>query len=296
MGSVESFEVFFRRVLPHAVAAAQRVTSERASAEDAAVEALTKAHLRWSYLAGEAWRDLWVVRVSVNEAIRHLPRAARPVTAAEGVDLAEMVATREMLGWALAALPRRQREVVVLRHLVGLSEVEVARALEISHGTVKTHLRRGMAVLRLRLEPDRKERDLAPALTGRRPPARSLTARSSTRTKTWPGCSPKSSVVVVATDCISNVPSRARRAWWSRWSHGCRRPRQQAGRCEPVITPWLSQRWPPGALLSPAHELTANQPSEAETQPCGACRTGVGLTSRHAARTSHVAGVPARSR
>ena len=163
-GSVESFEVFFRRVLPRAVAAAQRVTGERASAEDAAVEALTKAHLRWSYLVGEAWRDLWVVRVSVNEAIRHLPRPTRSVTAPEGADLAEMVATRETLGWALAALSRRQREVVVLRHLVGLSEVEVAVALEISHGTVKTHLRRGLAVLRLRLERGRKERDLAPLL------------------------------------------------------------------------------------------------------------------------------------
>ena len=157
------FEVFFRRLLPRAVAAAQRVTGERASAEDAAVEALTKAHLRWSYLAGEEWRDLWVLRVSVNEAIRHLPRVSGGHPP-EGVDFAEMVATREMLGWALTALPRRQREVVVLRHLLGLSEVEVAMALQISHGTVKTHLRRGLAVLRSRLEPDRKERDLAALL------------------------------------------------------------------------------------------------------------------------------------
>lgn len=141
--------------------AAQRVTAERASAEDAAVEALTKAHLRWSYLAGEEWRALWVVRVAVNEAIRHLPRPARRVTAPQGADFAEVVATREMLAWALAVLPRRQREVVVLRHLVGLSEVEVALALEISHGTVKTHLRRGLALLRVRLDTDRTERDLA---------------------------------------------------------------------------------------------------------------------------------------
>lgn len=161
-GSVESFDVFFRRVLPRAVAAAQRVTGERAAAEDAALEALTKAHLRWSYLAGEEWRDLWVLRVSANEAIRHLPRAARPVAAPEGADLADVVSTRDMLCSALATLPRRQREVVILRHLLGLSEVEVARALEISHGTVKTHLRRGLAMLRSRLEDDGKERAVAP--------------------------------------------------------------------------------------------------------------------------------------
>jgi RNA polymerase sigma factor (sigma-70 family) len=163
-GSLESFEVFFRRVLPRAVAAAQRITGERASAEDAALEALTKAHLRWDHLAREEWRDLWVLRVSINEAIRHLPRAAQSLTPPEGVDLAEMVATREMVGWALTALPRRQREVVVLRHLLGLSEIEVGMALQISHGTVKTHLRRGLAVLRSRLESDRKERDLAALL------------------------------------------------------------------------------------------------------------------------------------
>jgi hypothetical protein len=46
---------------------------------------------------GEEWRDLWVLRVSVNEAIRHLPRRVRPVTPVVGVDLAEMVATREMI-------------------------------------------------------------------------------------------------------------------------------------------------------------------------------------------------------
>jgi RNA polymerase sigma factor (sigma-70 family) len=159
--SAEDFEVFFCRLLPRAVAAAQRVTGERASAEDAALEALTKAHLRWPRLAGEEWRDLWVLRVSVNEAIRHLPRPARPLAAPESRDLAEMVATREMLGWALMALARRQREVVVLRHLLGLSEVEVAMALRISHGTVKTHLRRGLAVLRSRLESERKGCDFA---------------------------------------------------------------------------------------------------------------------------------------
>ena len=158
----ETFEVFFRRVLPVAVAAAQRITGERASAEDAAVEALTKAHLRWSHLAAKDWRDLWVIRVSVNEAIRRLPRPGRPLTTREGTDLAEMVTTREMIGGALAALPRRQREVVVLRHLVGLSEVEVAAALEIGHGTVKTHLRRGLAELRVKLGTDRKEWAVVP--------------------------------------------------------------------------------------------------------------------------------------
>lgn len=49
---------------------------------------------------------------------------------------------------ALAGLPRRQREVLVLRHVAGLSEAEVARAMGVSINTVKTHGARGLAELR----------------------------------------------------------------------------------------------------------------------------------------------------
>lgn len=159
----EDFEEFFRRVLPRAVAAAQRVTTDRPAAEDAALEALTKAHLRWERLAVEPWRDLWLVRVAVNEALRRLPRVT-PTRACVGTspDMAERVATREMLQMALSTLSRRQCEVVVLRHLVGLSEIEVAAALAIGHGTVKTHLRRGLRVLRERLDGDWREAGIAP--------------------------------------------------------------------------------------------------------------------------------------
>jgi RNA polymerase sigma factor (sigma-70 family) len=58
---------------------------------------------------------------------------------------------------ALRGLPRRQRDVVVLRHLVGLSEAEVAGTLGQSQNSVKTHGARGMAKLRQRLGPLRFE-------------------------------------------------------------------------------------------------------------------------------------------
>jgi RNA polymerase sigma factor (sigma-70 family) len=44
---------------------------------------------------------------------------------------------------ALAGLPRRQREVLVLRHWLDLSEAEIAATLRISRGSVKTHSSRG---------------------------------------------------------------------------------------------------------------------------------------------------------
>lgn len=55
----------------------------------------------------------------------------------------------------LRRLPRRQRECVVLRLYLDLPETEVAAALGISTGSVKTHLHRGLATLTERLGDDR---------------------------------------------------------------------------------------------------------------------------------------------
>lgn len=156
------FDEFFAALYPRAVAVALRVTGERHAAEDAAIEALAKAHVRWRRVGTIAHRDLWVLRVAVNEAIRRLPR--RPVLSLRPdvvADPAEQVVLRATLSAALRQLPRRQREAVVLRYLVGLSETEVATSLDVSLGTVKTHLRRGLARLRGQLARSLKEETLA---------------------------------------------------------------------------------------------------------------------------------------
>jgi RNA polymerase sigma factor (sigma-70 family) len=155
--AADDFDSFFRGVFAKTVAVAQRITGERASAEDAAVEALAKAHLAWTRVGGQPWREAWVYKVAINEAIRRLPRpdAAVPVPAAG--DPADYVAIRQTLTAALRQLPRRQCEAIVLRYLLDFSEAEVAAALGVSQGTVKTHLHRGVAALR---------KSVGPALTG----------------------------------------------------------------------------------------------------------------------------------
>ena len=52
---------------------------------------------------------------------------------------------------ALAELPARQREVLVLRYYLDLSEADIATTLGISRGAVKSHASRGAAALRTRL-------------------------------------------------------------------------------------------------------------------------------------------------
>jgi RNA polymerase sigma-70 factor (sigma-E family) len=59
---------------------------------------------------------------------------------------------REELIRALHLLPRRQREVLVLRYYIDLSEAQIAETIGISRGAVKSHASRGMASLRLSLE------------------------------------------------------------------------------------------------------------------------------------------------
>jgi len=64
----------------------------------------------------------------------------------------ESVATELTVRDELARLPRRQREAVVLRYYAGMTDAEIADALGVSVGSVKTHLHRAMATLEQRME------------------------------------------------------------------------------------------------------------------------------------------------
>lgn len=146
------FDEWFHEVFPRAVLLAQRILGSRQAAEDAAAEAFARAFARWSRLRSLPHRDGWVLRVTAHLGIdatrkRRLPFA--PVGLRPDDD--ELTVLRLALVEALRALPRRQRDAVALRYLSGLSETEVAAALGISTGTVKSHIHRGVRTLRARL-------------------------------------------------------------------------------------------------------------------------------------------------
>jgi RNA polymerase sigma-70 factor (ECF subfamily) len=153
----EDFDTFFRSVLPRAIGVARRITGDRATAEDVAVEALAKAHLRWHRVAQLPWREAWVLRVASREALRRVPRAAPPQDEPLLQDPSDMVALRMALVAALRRLPSRQRDAIALRYLCDLSEVDVAHALGVSTGTVKAHLHRGIITLRTTTGTDLEE-------------------------------------------------------------------------------------------------------------------------------------------
>jgi len=153
-GEGETFEHFFDRLLPRAVALATGLLGDRSAAEDAAVEALARAYVEWDRVRTLTYRDAWVLRVTANVAYDQVRKAGRerriepPAPATDEMDAATL---RVTLVPALRKLSRRQREAVVLTHIVGLTNEEVALVLGCTAGTVKVHVHRGLARLRTEL-------------------------------------------------------------------------------------------------------------------------------------------------
>jgi RNA polymerase sigma factor (sigma-70 family) len=152
----ETFEERFDELYRLAYRVAFRVVGSREEAEDIAQESLVKTCLTWRKVAGYA--EAFTAKVAGGKAIDSWRRRSRhPMLAAAGptADSAEHLGLRLELTEALSQLPRRQREVVVLRYLADVSEADVAAALGCSAGTVKQHASRGLEALRARLGPTR---------------------------------------------------------------------------------------------------------------------------------------------
>ena len=146
----DEFDAVFTRLYPRARDLAHRLLGSAADAEEAAAEALTRTLVQWGKVSCLDHLDAWVLRVTANVAIdmgRKRRRRFRRRALFEDNPV-DHVATRLHLEAALRRLPRRQQEAVVLRHLAGLSEADVAEALGVSVNSVKTHVQRGLAALR----------------------------------------------------------------------------------------------------------------------------------------------------
>jgi RNA polymerase sigma factor (sigma-70 family) len=151
-GTDREFEEFFDGVWPRARAMGVRMGLGREEAEDVALDALAVAYDRWGRVRDLGYRDAWLFKVNANLALRRLKKRRRPVLApvawTSSSSPEDEVTSRLALQGVVAGLPRRQRQVLVLRYLADLPEEDVARALGINIGSVKTHASRGRATLR----------------------------------------------------------------------------------------------------------------------------------------------------
>ena len=141
------------------------MTGDRQAAEDVVQEAFCGLFRRWAHLADKDKALSYVRSCALNgcrselrRRIRNERRAARDTVPAdaESAEYAALVGEehREVLA-ALRRLPDRQREALVLRFYLDLSEPEVAAAMGISPGTVKSTTSRALAALGRLLEGDR---------------------------------------------------------------------------------------------------------------------------------------------
>jgi RNA polymerase sigma-70 factor (ECF subfamily) len=151
------------RLLPRALSHAARVLGDRAEAEDVAQEAmmrLWKAAADWRQ-DGAAQPATWLYRVVANLCVDRLRRSGRldaledPDMAADitpGVEARMLEADRmAALDAALARLPERQRQAVVLRHIEGLSNPEIAEILNVGVEAVESLTARGKRALKAAL-------------------------------------------------------------------------------------------------------------------------------------------------
>lgn len=135
--------------------------------ENVVAEAYYQIYRKWRRLrdveAAEAYLRSTVCNLT-RMRIRHLQVARKHVenppelpdeTVASAESTALLRDDQRVLIDALQQLPARQREALVLRHWLGLKEGEIAAAMGISCGSVKTHTSRGLAALTQAMEARR---------------------------------------------------------------------------------------------------------------------------------------------
>ena len=153
-----SFDEFMRSSSPRLLRLAWLLTGGASSAEDLVQETLERVYVAWPRIEAGGTHN-YARRVLVNLHTDSYRRRWREdltsdVPESGRADRTEQVALADQLTTALAQLPVRERQCVVLRHHVGLSERETADALNVSTGTVKSSTSRGLTRLRTLLVPE----------------------------------------------------------------------------------------------------------------------------------------------
>jgi RNA polymerase sigma-70 factor (ECF subfamily) len=174
-------ERFAPLVLPHTTAMARVAAAliGLADAEDAAQEALMRAWNGWDALREEGAVRSWLLRITVNVCnnwrsghfgtLRSRTEPLAPeeheVTAPPLIGVGPGTtehATALDLRLAVMSLPSDLRSVVALRFYAGMDSTEIGAALDLPPPTVRTRLRRALALLRSSLAADHTEQSNPP--------------------------------------------------------------------------------------------------------------------------------------
>lgn len=169
-GDTEAARILLGRLTPLVLRYAVRLLGgDRAEAEDVAQEAMLRLwKVAGDWRQGEARVTSWLYRVTANLCTDRLRRrrwqgpgldqiAEPPDPAPAAAEAMTEAARRRALDTALAALPERQRQAVVLRHIEGLANPEIAAIMDIGVEAVESLTARGKRALAAGLAGRREE-------------------------------------------------------------------------------------------------------------------------------------------
>ena len=150
----ESFEDFYRSRRDQVFRGLAITLRDRDLAADATDEAMARAYQRWRTVRAYGNPEGWAYRVGLNWARSRLRKTRREIGGfrLEDRPARSQVPSDPSLVAALAELPLQQRSVVVLRFYFDLSTEQVAKALGVPKGTVKSRLSRALERLEQSVE------------------------------------------------------------------------------------------------------------------------------------------------
>jgi len=161
-GDPSAFEPLVREHQRHVYALAFRVTGNEQDAQDVAQDAFLRAYTSLKDFRGDCRFSVWLYRLTGNLAIDFLRKSKRhsavslqqesddgeewelslPDDAPSPEEQLTREETREQVREAMASLPERDRQILSLRELGGMSYEEIAEGLSLQIGTVKSRLNR----------------------------------------------------------------------------------------------------------------------------------------------------------
>lgn len=166
-GDARAARLLVDRLAPRILRLARRLLQDASEAEDVTQEAMMRLwELAPHWQSGQAAPSSWLHRVAVNLATDRLRRrraawldeVAEPAASDPPLVEALMAADRaQALEAALASLPARQRLAVVLRHLEGYTNPQIAEVLGVGVEAVESLTARGKRQLAACLAPRRDE-------------------------------------------------------------------------------------------------------------------------------------------
>ena len=157
-GGRREFGELVRRHGPAVRGLLRRMGADAASADDLAQDAFIVAFERVAEFRGEGTFAAWVRRIAARLYLKRRAKEAMTVLEADPREPEQVTAyvdagSRMDLDEAMNLLSKAERLSVSLCYGAGLSHSEVAEALNIPLGTVKSHVKRGLDKLRERLAP-----------------------------------------------------------------------------------------------------------------------------------------------